>query len=215
MMNGAECAYALYESQGRSIQYVLVLDTGQADIEKFDLGNRQRILYQNLQELGDRLEPEFDKNVSLLLCAEGSIGNEKLEKEVLKLEENPYCFKKLVLTYTQKELENLVESTEKENLWDFMNQKLEILKRKKENFDKEAEFILRLLIKMPFLAVNVEEEQIKKNLVEEIEKGLGGADKIIWEDIKSLESAEIEEIKNYKEEKLDDFLKKWCGEEKR
>ena len=215
MINGEECPCALYESEGRCVQYVLVLDVGKANITKFDFVIRQRILYQSLQELGDRLRPEFDKNVSFLLCVEGTISDEEVEKEVLKIEENPYCFKKLVLTYTQEELRNVEKSAEKENLWDFMNQKVEALRNGKTNLDKESGFILKLLIKMPFLSMDMVEEQRKKNLMEEIEKNLEDKDKVIWEDIKEMELTEVEEIKNYTEEELDSFLGIWYTEERK
>lgn len=212
IINGAEFSCALYESKEQCVQYVLVLDVGKAEIKNLDLGNRQRILYRTLQELGDRLEPEFDKNVTLLLCMEGIIEDESLEKEVLKLEENPYCFKKLVITYTQEELSNFERNMGKEEVWDYMQQRLELLKGGEIEVDEISITILKLLIKLPFLPANVVKEQTKKNLMEEIEKHLDDRDKIFWNDIKEMKSTEIEEIKDYTEEELDSFLCKWYME---
>lgn len=215
IISGAEFSCALYESKERGVQYVLVLDVGKAEIKKLDLGNRQRILYRNLQELGDRLEPEFDKNVTLLLCAEGNVKDESLEREVLKLEENPYCFKKLVLTYTQEEISILEDNTEKEDLWDYMQQRLELLREGKIKTDEISEIILKLLIKMPFLPINMVKEQTKKNLMEEIEKQLDDKDKIFWNDIKEMNLTEIDGIKDYTGEELDSFLGEWYTEEEK
>lgn len=215
LSNGAEFSCSLYESQELCVQYVLVLDVGKTDIKNLDLGNRQRILYMDLQELGDRLGPEFDKNVTLLLCVEGSIGEEGIEREVLKLEENPYCFKKLVLTYTQEELRNFEENMGKEDLWDYMKQKLELLKEGKIEIDEISETILKLLIKIPFLPVNAVKEQTKKNLMEIIENSLDDKEQIFWNDIKEKSLAEIEEIKDYTGEELDSFLCKWHTEEEK
>ncbi len=215
IISGAEFSCALYESQEQCVQYVLVLDVGKADLKNLDLGNRQRILYRNLQEMGDRLEPEFDKNVTLLLCAEGNIEDESLEREVLKLEENPYCFKKLVLTYSREELSNLEENMGEEDLWDYMQQKLDMLKEGRIKVDETSETILKLLIKMPFLPVNAVKEQTKKNLMEEIENSLDDKDKIFWNDIKEMNAKEIEDIKDDTGEELDKFLCKWYTEEEK
>lgn len=216
IFSGAEFSCSLYESKERGVQYVLVLDVGKVEIKKLDLGNRQRTLYRNLQKLGDRLEPEFDKNATLLLCAEGNIGEESLEREVLKLEENPYCFKKLVLTYSHEELSNLEENMGEEDLWAFMQQRLELLRVGKIKIDKTSETILKLLIKMPFLPINMVEEQTKKNLMEEIERQLDDKDKIFWNDIREINLTEIKEIKDYTGEELDSFLSEWyTGEEKK
>lgn len=215
IISGAEFSCALYESQEQCVQYVLVLDVGKADLKNLDLGNRQRILYRNLQEMGDRLEPEFDKNVTLLLCTEGNIEDESLEREVLKLEENPYCFKKLVLTYSREELSNLEENMGEEDLWDYMQQKLDMLKEGRIKVDETSETILKLLIKMPFLPVNAVKEQTKKNLMEEIENCLDDKDKIFWNDIKEMNEKEIEDIKDDTGEELDKFLCKWYTEEEK
>ena len=215
VINGAEFSCALYESKEQCVQYVLVLDIGNADMKNLDLGNRQRTLYRNLQELGDRLEPEFDKNVTLLLCAEGTIENESLEREVLKLEENPYCFKKLALTYTQEELSNLEGNMGKKDLWDYMQQRLKLLNEGKIEFDEISKTILKLLIKMPFLPVNAVREQTKKNLMDIIENSLDDKRLIFWNDIKEMNLTEIEEIKDYTGEELDSFLCKWYTEEEK
>ena len=215
MIAGAKFSCALYKSQEQCIQYVLVLDVGKADLKNLDLGNRQRTLYRNLQELGDRLEPEFDKNVTLLLCMEGNIKNESLEREVLKLEENPYCFKKLVLTYTQEELSNFEGNMGKEDLWDYMQQRLRLLNEGKIEVDEISETILKILIKMPFLPVNAVEEQTKKNLMDIIENSLDDKELIVWNDIKEMNLTEIEDIKGYTGEELDEFLCKWHTEEEK
>lgn len=101
--NGKTFKYELYKSIGKHIQYILVLDVGETEIQSLNIGMKQRQIYKDFLVLEDELEPEFDKNVSLLLCVNASM-KESLEKEVLKIEEDPYCFKKFVLTYTQKEI---------------------------------------------------------------------------------------------------------------
>ena len=212
--NGEKFQYGLYQSVGKYIQYILVLDIGNAEIKGLNLGMKQRLIYKSLLEMGDKLEPEFDKNVSFLICVNNSIEEKNLEREVLKLEEDPYCFKKFVLTYTKKEIEFLVKQTEKKEIWDYMQQITNGLREGNVNFsDAGVEFILRLFIKLPFLPVDIAKRQEKSNLMEEIEANLEEKYSRIWETIKGMDIKEIEEIKDYAEEQIDDILNKWCVEE--
>ena len=212
--NGEKFQYGLYQSVGKYIQYVLVLDIGNAEIKGLNLGMKQRLIYKSLLELGDTLEPEFDKNVSFLICVNNSIEEKNLEREVLKTEEDPYCFKKFVLTYTEKEIKFLVKQTKKTEIWDYMQQIMNGLREGNINFsDAGVEFILRLFIKLPFLPANIAKRQEKTNLMEEIEANLEEKYSKIWETIKGMDIKEIEGIKDYTEEQIDDILNKWCVEE--
>lgn len=214
MEKGKKFQYGLYQSVGKYIQYILVLDIGNAEIKDLNLGIKQRLIYKNLLEMGDQLEPEFDKNVSFLICVNKSIEENNLEGEILKIEENPYCFKKFVLTYTKKEIEFVVKQTEKTKIWEYMQQIMDGLREGNVNFsDAGVEFILRLFIKLPFLPADIAKRQEKSNLMEEIEANLDEKYSRIWETVKGMDIKEIEGIKDYSEEQIDDILNKWCVEE--
>lgn len=211
--NGQAFQYELYKSMGEHTQYVLVLDIGETEVQSLNIRIKQRTLYKELLAMGDKLEPEFDKNVSLLLCVNASI-EEGLEKEVLKIEEDPYCFKKLVLTYNQKEIEFLEKQTEISRIWDYMKTLMDNLREGKTNFDDEGvKLVMKLFIKLPFLPADIAKRQDKSNLMEEIEKDLEEKLKVIWRDIKGMDIKEIEEIKDYSDKQLEDILRKWCVEE--
>lgn len=211
--NGRIFKFELYKSAGERIQYIFVLDVGDAEVQSLNIGLKQRELYKNFLALGDKLEPEFDKNVSLLLCVNANM-KESLEKEVLKIEENPYCFKKFVLTYTQREMEFLENRTETSKIWEYMKSLMDELREGKADFNDEGvKFVMKLFIKLPFLPADIAKKQEKSNLMEEIEKGLEEKYKVIWRDIKDMDIKKIEEIKDYSEEQIDGILSKWCEEE--
>lgn len=210
MCDGENVEYALYQSSSECTQYILVLDIGKTEIEKINLNNRQRTIYQKLQELGEELKPEFDKNVSLLLCVNGDITEEKLEKEILKIEENPYCFKKLVLTYTENEIVNLIGKLGEENIWIYMQKcMMELQEDKLKVDDENINFVLKLFIKIPFLVVAINKKDKEADLLNEIEKHLEQKYTSIWNDIKEMDLAKIEEMRNYSEKQIDDILNKW------
>lgn len=212
--NGKLIKYALYQSVGVCIQYVLVLDIGDIKISSIDLGIKQRGIYKSLLELGNILEPEFDKNVSLLLCVDSSVKEENLEKKILEIEEDPYCFKKFVLTYSQKEIEFLEEQTDRNEIWNYMQQVVDGLREGKINFsDIGIKFIMKLYIKLPFLPADITKRQKKSNLMEEIENSLEEKHRGIWESIKDMDIKGIEGIKDYTEEQIDNLLNKWYVEE--
>ncbi len=206
--------YALYQSVGMCIQYLLILDIGDIKISSIDLGIEQRKIYKSLLELGDILEPEFDKNVSLLLCVDNSAEEENLEKKILEIEEDPYCFKKFVLTYSQKEIEFLEKQTDRNAIWNYMQQVVVGLREGEINFsDIGIKFIMKLYIKLPFLPADIAKQQEKPKLMEEIENSLEEKYRGIWESIKDMDIKGIEEIKDYTEEQIDSLLNKWYVEE--
>jgi hypothetical protein len=49
----------------------------------------------------------LSKNITLILC--GTLGNDVDEESLLKFEENPYHFKKNVISYSQEELSSMIE----------------------------------------------------------------------------------------------------------
>ena len=212
--NGKAFRYGLYQFAEKNIRYILVLDIGDTEIKGLNLGMTQRLIFKSLLEMGDKLEPEFDKNVSFLICVNNSSEEKDLEKEVLKIEEDPYCFKKFVFTYTEKEIAHLEKQTEKTEIWEYMQKIMNELREGNVTFNGVGiDFILRLFIKLPFLPANVAKTQEKTNLMKEIESHLEEKYKSIWETIKGMDIKEIEGIKDYSEEQLDDILNKWCEEE--
>lgn len=208
--------YALYQAGEKGIQYILVLDVGKTEIGKMNLNIMQRIIYRRLQELEERVEPEFDKNVSLLLCVNDDISDEKLEREILNIEENPYCFKKLVLTYTEHEIKNISDSLGGNNIWGYMQSCIDELQEDKvEIEDERIKFVLKLFIKLPFLPVNIVKKERKADFLKEIGNQLEQKYKIMWDNINKWNIEEIEEIKNFSDERIDALVNKWYIEEEK
>ncbi len=86
-------------------EYYLILECEQADddfIEKLANEHAEKLM-DELEEL-ECTDESFRKNCTLILCCEsGRIS----DKSLLNFEENPYFFKKNVITYSQNELSSL------------------------------------------------------------------------------------------------------------
>lgn len=203
--------YALYKAPKEKIQYVLVVDVCDAQITNMKVETIQFDIYKRLLKLGNELELAFDKNVSLLLCVNGNIENESLERDVLRLEENPYCFKKLVLTYTDEEICELENQMEEESIWEYMQKTIQQLREGKiTNIeDMATKFVLKLYIKMPFLSIDIVRKQKKENLMETINQDMNGQYQKIWRELKKMSIGEIEDIKQYTEAQQEKILERW------
>lgn len=207
--------YELYKAPQDKIQYVLVVDVCDAKIANMKVEAIQFDIYKQLLKLGNELDLAFDKNVSLLLCVNGNIENESLERDVLRLEENPYCFKKFVLTYTDEEICELESRMEEEVIWEYMQKTIQQLREGIETNieDIATKFVLKLYIKMPFLAIDIVRKQKKENLMETINQNLDVRYQKIWRELKEMNIEEIEDIKQYTETQQEKILERWYIEE--
>lgn len=122
----------------------------------------EKLLEAHSEKLMDDLEAmdytdeSFRKNSTLILCCEeGFIP----EKDLLKLEENPYFFKKNAITYTKSELESLRGSINNELNNDDINELLmsnngesfELFKNEKYHEGHYYPLLIRIITKLPFV----------------------------------------------------------------
>lgn len=89
--------------------------------------------------------------------------NDELYKTLIKIEENEYFSKKYVFYYTEEELKlfNLWKNKcGKNSFYDLLNQKdnAKLLENRKNSIG--LKFMLRLLIKLPFIKINIENSHI-------------------------------------------------------
>lgn len=138
----------------------------------------------------------IEKNLSLLLLIElDSLSYSKeIATLIYDLEEDPYDFKKYVLTYTKKQvalLESYNDSTEGNILLSLNNilNDISMFSKFKNNEDSDEvliyDLVSKLFIKIPFLNIENNQQSIS-NLNEEIVKGIEERDIPLWESLMKL-----------------------------
>ncbi len=149
-----------------------------------------KIIKENIKD------KEVDKNSTLLFC----FKNESLPlqadvyKNILEIEEDPYYFRKLVLPYTQQQLEKIRELNNFDQIIE-EPKKFEEFKRecKSQNLtDSIYEIVSQLYIKLPFFKLPVITET--KNIVlDEYRNSLKEKERTI---LVFLENISLDDIKN-------------------
>lgn len=139
-------------------------------------------------------DKEVDKNSTLLICfrSETLPLNAEIYKLILKIEEDPYFFRKLVLPYTEEQIRYLDNPDEFGNIIKNTN-KFEEFKtscEKKNLTNSQYEIISQLYIKLPFFKLptvsnvkNIVLDEYKRSLSDEETKTLEFLERINTDDI--------------------------------
>lgn len=116
-------------------------------------------------------DPTFDKNANLLILIEvDSLENLNADL-LLKIEENPYHFKKNILYYTNEEKANLIQAIGESKILGKIESMIldeKIFEVHKQQFDKNnfESLIYRMSIKIPFIKINARQTNNLKSLEE-------------------------------------------------
>lgn len=126
-------------------------------------------------------QPEFDKNANLLVLNKVVTIDSVKKDDFLKIEEDPYYFKKSIIYYTEQELNKLNETIGEFDVLEFIEisiLKEEVFEQHKNHFDKNhyQSLLYRIAHKLPFIKINISHADNLKSL-EEINKNSIG-DKI-------------------------------------
>jgi hypothetical protein len=188
----------LKRNDNNKYEYFIIVDSERLDI----ITNEQQKEYLNRikKHIDDK---EVDKNSTILICFKSEILplNSETYKEILKIEEDPYFFRKLVLPYTQEQIGFL------DNPNDFRNiikdtDKFEEFKDACKNRDltnSQYEIISQLYIKLPFFKLPAV-SNIKNIVLDEYKSSLSD------EETKTLEFLERTNVDDILDN--DDFFKK-------
>lgn len=205
----------LYNQQGEDsvTQYLVVLNINETDLlnTRAFLEKDQIDVYQVLKKYISN--SSFDKNISLLLCIEYNQINrfEEINEYIMKVEEDPYYFKKFVLFYSKNEVINInkeLNNTE-HCIWEFIKEKFgcdEIINIE----DKNIEFILKLCIKMPYIPITFSDSHKFNNISHKVEEKIQN-EKLehIWENIENYELGSLNDSLSINNENLDAILESW------
>ncbi len=162
--------YIFEQMTGIKTQYFIVsyLTSSEFCKKSSILGQQADIFNYIKKEV--KIDKAFDKNVSWLVCVENEINEMQdiIDQKVLEVEEDPYCFKKLLLTFTEKSVTGLLEELNPEKaLLFYLNEEINRSTRF-ENFmagaDNIYELMAKIIIKIPIINIKLPD----KNEVEEV-----------------------------------------------
>lgn len=181
---------------GRKEYYLVVFLKNIDGFQLLDIvkGDYIRKCFNSIKINDSLYEKEMDKNTSLIFCIESDLlveseldndsksKRELLKKAIYEVEEDPYFFKKYVLTYFKEQIDEINnEVTELINaggrVTDYLQSCLnhtEIFKKYKENprSQRRYDLICKIFIKLPFLKLTNLEMSTLRNLKEKISEEL-------------------------------------------
>lgn len=138
--------------------YFLVVFEDEATFKSNELSNRLHQYYSAMKTMDQGYDRRMDKNLTIIIALRRpSLSiNEKLNKDIFELEEDPYLFRSLVLTYGDVEVEQINQLREDKDLLPFLysliNDKDSFYDFKKYPFELSAySLTTRLFIKLPFI----------------------------------------------------------------
>ncbi|NOV04313.1 ABC-three component system middle component 1 [Paenibacillus planticolens] len=123
--------------------------------------------YGIVKGLEEGYEPQMDKNLSMLICVKRTqSGVDTAEnKRIFDIEEDPYLFKKYVLTYTDLQLDMALQKTDDRGVMSYLhsllNDEIAFQEHKQSpNSESEYNLVSKLFIKLPFLDLTKRNREI-------------------------------------------------------
>lgn len=201
-------------------QYYIVSTSKEEALIQKDFNDLQNEIYNNIKNLLE--DPlEVDKNTSWLIGIEKEPGKEVEYSNLLKMEENPYYFKKTACPFSMAEVNGLLqELSDKNSYLDYMQQEITKVTRFTDFWEDKEEvygFIARLFIKLPIIKVPIKKGDKLPNLSSDIGQELSilGLDKLyqlLKEEI--IDEKKITDKKEITDEVVEHLYNKYSGDKK-
>jgi len=153
----------------------------------------------------------LDKNISLLMIwnTGGGLDQVDMKQQIMRVEEDPYFFKKYVLYFSTEELKCLVNSLDQVSLDSFLHDNLTLTttfsEYKNNPISQESwqPLLYRISIKLPFISVPTEESrsldslfsQNEQVVLEHRDQSLAQLDKILFQQPEILDNETIRDMK--------------------
>ncbi|MDY0121474.1 MAG: hypothetical protein RBR54_05980 [Sulfurimonas sp.] len=188
----------LKRNDNNKYEYFIIVDSERLDI----ITNEQQKEYLNIikKHIDDK---EVDKNSTLLVCfkAETLPLDSEIYKQILKIEEDPYFFRKLVLPYTQEQIDFLDNPDEFGNIIKDTNkfEEFRVACKNRNLTNSQYEIVSQLYIKLPFFKLPTV-SNVKNIVLDEYKRSL---DDIHKKTLNFLEGVKLDEIVDN-----EDFFKK-------
>jgi hypothetical protein len=164
----------------KTTYFVVIFVEFPVDIDVF--AERQVELFNHIKRLKEEYDRQMDKNMTLILCLkrENLLPDEKVNKLIFELEEDPFHFKKHVLNYTDKQVEKFKNELDSirttDHMYKTVNNKQKFTQYKSNISDESSyNLVARLFIKLPFMKYIGAEKELE-NLSEEINRDLSESD---------------------------------------
>lgn len=217
-------------SIGRKEYYLVIFIKNIDGLQLLELirGDYIRKCFNSIKIIDNLYEKEMDKNSSLIFCLESELINESdldidskqkyelLKKAIYEVEEDPYFFKKYILTYYKEQIDEITPeivgiTLAGERVTDYLQTSLNdtgIFKRYKENplSQRKYDLICKLFIKLPFLKLTNLEMSTLRNLKDKIIEELIQKDIVIDDELISYLS-ELE-VGTFELKDLDNLIKR-------
>lgn len=152
----------------------------------------------------------LDKNISLLILwnTGGDLNQVDMKQQIMRVEEDPYFFKKYVLYFSTEELKYLVNSLNQTSLHSFLHDHLTLTttfsEYKKNPISQESwkPLLYRISIKLPFISVPTEESRSLDSLfrqndqvvLEHRDQSLAQLDQILFQQPEILDNETIRDM---------------------
>jgi len=164
-------------SDSKKASYYLVVFLEGPEFDEINV-DQLNDYYDIVKGMEEGYEPQMDKNLSMLICVNSTTLGfaNSLNKLIFDIEEDPYLFKKYVLTYTNVQLEMALQGKKGKSIMMYLHAILNdesAFQEHKKSPDNESEYNLvsKLFIKLPFLNLTKMNREIA-NLKESITNSL-------------------------------------------
>ncbi len=204
--------WANYSDNAVNFYLVLFLD----EIKEDFLTNEVPAYFNAIKQLEVGYDERMDKNLSMLVCVK--MENEMIQEipeKIFEIEEDPYFFKKYVITYNENNCNELKSQfdTMHESSNDILNRIINNSKmflsykmNESNNFTSLYEISTKLMIKIPFMKLEKRLEELE-NLNEKIDEELFGKNLLAFKNslLKFNENDEriIDEVLSITEDDID------------
>lgn len=148
--------YAISENKKKVNYYIVIFIDNLFDLEE---GYNFNDFYEDLKEFNNDKDHRIEKNLSMLICARRKTleANEDVSRNIYQVEEDPYVFKKYVLTYTDQQEKYLYERCASIHkplkfLYNILHDHDEFLSFKTNPYQESVyNLVSKIFIKLPFL----------------------------------------------------------------
>lgn len=169
LLNYDDPDFKLYGIQNYNYEnYYLVSNVNSLLDSSFNFKEYQQDIFEKIKEFNSN-SAGFLKNISWLIGVKCDTIDSETENNLLKIEEDEYCFKKTVFTYSSESLDefkkHLLQKESNISLITYLNLSINNYTFFKEFYDSQNrdlnfyDFISKIFIKIPIIPLDIESNE--------------------------------------------------------